>query len=163
MKNNLFQPSFHMLISNFQTITKCCSCHCFEKITAHGLCRLCNFYAVQGMQGHLPDKSFVPLNLKLVESSLEDKLDFLVKSVYRFESFRPKQKEAILHFMGGKDTCIIMPTAFGKSLCYWTPAVLHSGLTVVLEPLIALIHDQMVLVFFGHFCVLLDCTKIIIM
>jgi superfamily II DNA helicase RecQ len=105
---------------------------------------MCNFYAKQGMQEHLPNKSFTLPNLEPEESSFENKLDFLVTSVYQFKLLHPKQKEAITYFMNKKDTCIIMPTGFGKSLCYWTAAILHSGLTVVFEPLIALIQDQMV-------------------
>ena len=65
-----------------------------------------------------------------------------LESHYGYESFRPQQRETIEHVLDGGDALVLMPTGGGKSLCYQLPAMLSDGLTVVVSPLIALMHDQ---------------------
>ena len=55
---------------------------------------------------------------------------------------RPLQFEAIEASLDGKDSLCILPTGGGKSLCYQLPALMGSGLTLVVTPLIALMKDQ---------------------
>src|SRR5690242_13082902 len=58
------------------------------------------------------------------------------------EDFQEGQWESMRALLGGEDTLIVMPTGSGKSLIYQLPALMLSGLTVVVTPLIALMKDQ---------------------
>jgi ATP-dependent DNA helicase RecQ len=60
------------------------------------------------------------------------------------DAFRPLQEDVVDAVLGGQDVLMILPTGGGKSLCYQLPALLMEGVTVVISPLLALMHDQVV-------------------
>jgi len=66
----------------------------------------------------------------------------ILKDIFGFGQFRGKQEEVINTVLAGNDALVIMPTGGGKSLCYQIPALVNTGLTVVISPLIALMNDQ---------------------
>ncbi len=57
-------------------------------------------------------------------------------------TLRTGQDRPLLAALAGADSLVVMPTGSGKSLCFQAPAFASGGLTVVVSPLIALIHDQ---------------------
>ena len=66
----------------------------------------------------------------------------VLKTVFGYDTFRPLQKEIISAVLNGKDVLGVMPTGGGKSICYQLPALIFPGITVVVSPLISLMHDQ---------------------
>ena len=70
----------------------------------------------------------------------------ILKDVFGYEQFRGPQEAIALHVIGGSDALVLMPTGGGKSLCYQVPAIVRQqqgrGVTIVISPLIALMHDQ---------------------
>jgi ATP-dependent DNA helicase RecQ len=65
-----------------------------------------------------------------------------LKEHFGFEQFRNNQEDIIQTVLSGQDTVAIMPTGGGKSICFQLPALLVSGVTIVVSPLIALMKDQ---------------------
>ena len=59
-----------------------------------------------------------------------------------FADFRPGQREAIEALLEVGHVLLVAPTGGGKSLTYQLPAALLPGTTLVVSPLIALMHDQ---------------------
>ncbi len=72
-----------------------------------------------------------------------DKLEILKKQ-FGFDGFRELQEEVIDSILAAKDVLMILPTGGGKSLCYQLPTLMLNGVTVVISPLLALMHDQVV-------------------
>ena len=70
----------------------------------------------------------------------------VLTEVFGYSEFRPGQREAVTATVAGRDALVLLPTGSGKSLCYQVPALVARregrGATIVISPLIALMHDQ---------------------
>ena len=63
-------------------------------------------------------------------------------ALFGHEQFRPGQREAVEDLLEAGRLLLVAPTGGGKSLTYQLPAALLPGTTLVVSPLIALMHDQ---------------------
>src|ERR1700738_4015516 len=66
----------------------------------------------------------------------------VLRDVFGYPAFRGQQREIVAHVANGGDALVLMPTGGGKSLCFQIPALLRTGVGVVISPLIALMQDQ---------------------
>lgn len=69
-------------------------------------------------------------------------LESTLKHYFGYDAFRPGQRQVIEAALHNQDMLVVMPTGGGKSLCFQLPALIKSGITVVVSPLIALMQDQ---------------------
>ncbi len=65
-----------------------------------------------------------------------------LRELFGFEEFRPGQTEAVAAALNNRDALVVMPTGSGKSVCYQLPALIREDLTLVVSPLVSLMHDQ---------------------
>jgi RecQ family ATP-dependent DNA helicase len=81
-----------------------------------------------------------PTNSDVLAKPVE--LHELLRSIFGFAQFRANQEAVCRAAIDGRDLILIMPTGFGKSLCYQLPAIALGGTALVISPLIALMEDQ---------------------
>lgn len=77
-----------------------------------------------------------------MQANYEKEKFTVLKDYFGHDTFRDLQEEAIDTILSGRDLLMVLPTGGGKSLCYQLPALVLSGVTIVVSPLLALMHDQ---------------------
>ena len=71
-----------------------------------------------------------------------DRIQAKLQQVWGYDELRSPQREIIECLLANRDALIVMPTGGGKSLCFQIPALLSSGVTLVISPLVALMENQ---------------------
>ena len=71
-----------------------------------------------------------------------DELLTSLNTHFGYTKFRAGQREIIEAILARKNVFAVFPTGHGKSLCYQLPALMLTGITVVISPLISLMKDQ---------------------
>ena len=69
-------------------------------------------------------------------------MDCIKKEYFEIDEIKPKQYEIIDNLLNGNDVIGLLPTGYGKSLCYILPSLLTKKTTFIISRLIALMDDQ---------------------
>ena len=77
----------------------------------------------------------------VVASDLE-RLRKKFQETWGYDDFRSPQGEIARSLLNGQDSITIMPTGGGKSVCFQLPALMQTGVTLVISPLVALMENQ---------------------
>ena len=94
-----------------------------------------------GRGGERVDRGAVDIYTRCMQS--EKELLGALRQYWGYDAFRPLQENIVRSLLGGRDTCVVMPTGGGKSLCYQLPAaILGEKTVIVVSPLMALMQDQ---------------------
>ena len=100
--------------------------------------------------------AFLPVNLSVQQNferirqpistesfeQAEPALTTLLRTIFRKYEFRRQQGEAVYNTLRHNDTVVLLPTGAGKSIVYQLAGLLMPGITVVVDPIVALIEDQ---------------------
>lgn len=78
----------------------------------------------------------------LQSRSAIQRVEAKLQQIWGYSSFRPPQGEIVQALLARRDALVVMPTGGGKSICFQLPALLETGLTLVVSPLVALMENQ---------------------
>ena len=84
------------------------------------------------------NKNGVYLNIE----DRENILTYFLQDIFRKPSFRPGQLPILSHALADKTTIGLLPTGGGKSLTYQLSCILQPGVSIIVDPLVSLMVDQ---------------------
>jgi ATP-dependent DNA helicase RecQ len=73
----------------------------------------------------------------------ESALTVMLQALFAKERFREGQVEAVSNAMSGRDCAVLLPTGAGKSLIYQLAGLCMPGRTIIVDPLVSLIENQL--------------------
>lgn len=89
-------------------------------------------------------KYFAEDNLSIIypPNPKADVIEYFLLRLFGFTELREGQKEILKNVISGKNILAVLPTGYGKSLCFQLPAMLIPGMAIVVTPLKSLMFDQ---------------------
>ena len=66
----------------------------------------------------------------------------ILKEYYGYDALKDSQYEIIESCLNKNDTIGLLPTSYGKSICYQLPYLITKQNVIVVSPLISLMQDQ---------------------
>ena len=69
-------------------------------------------------------------------------IDEIARTVFGIKRLHTLQRTVIANILRGERQLVLLPTGYGKSLCFLVPALMLDGATLVVYPLLALMADQ---------------------
>ncbi len=80
--------------------------------------------------------------MQLTQQQIQQQIQAKLQKIWGYSSFRPPQGEIVQALIAKQDALIVMATGGGKSICFQLPALMTTGLTLVVSPLVALMENQ---------------------
>lgn len=68
--------------------------------------------------------------------------EVILKKYFGLPALKKEQAAVIKEILSGRDVLAVLPTGYGKSICYQIPSLIMQGPTIVVSPLISLMKDQ---------------------
>jgi len=117
------------------------------RLVLSGACPEPVLSAVEGPSRRVEGPALSPVEGSYTEIAVSaeerQRLERALRQYFDYVSFRPGQAEIIASVLRGENTLAVMPTGFGKSLCYQLASQFLPQTTLVISPLIALMKDQL--------------------
>ena len=78
--------------------------------------------------------------------TLQEHINHLLSTRFGINQCYPYQQLVIMNILeedAPKNQLVILPTGYGKSLCFMVPGLIQDGITLIIYPLLSLMNDQL--------------------